>query len=422
MMSKGKIAAISAVGVAVAFLIGGYGVSVAKFEPALNAAEQKIADYINQEFKLSERQAVSLEFHETPESGLLSRKLNLVIADPQNNIQIPIDASIGFLSYKFVADLPQSSFNGQKLFDMYREDLDKLTKLDMTAKTHVLTGKSEVLLEAVGLNDARNALIMVKSAEERQALEEDAEAFAKSKDFGAEGSFDMRLTFDRDQNFELTGKMHDVLTPELAVKSMTFTSSGQGIGKDIRDLGNMELKLEDLYSVSLFTTHHVQNATLTTDATPFDEQGNFNMKVALVADSINQDIKNLNLSLGCNGLNYPGLIELSERMIFSSTAGIDYLQQYPFDMEIYPDTKLVYHDTTVGEDVEITAQGKMVSDAANKIEGNVSVNVDNDVNKLGDLSSFARYFKVDGEQSKSDIKFTLPFNGKAQFSINGQDM
>lgn len=422
MASKGKIAALSAVGLAVVLLAAGYGVSVAKFNSALDKAEQDIANFINQELKLSEREAVSLEFHETKDSGVFNRKLNLVIADPQSNVQVPLDASIGFLSYEFVADLPQATYNGVKLFETYRDDLENLTKLDMRAKSHLLTGKSEVLFAAAGLNEPQNALLMVENSEDRQAINEDAAAFTKSKGFKEQGTLDARLTFDRDMNIALHGTLSDVITPELAVKELTFSTASQGIGKMVTDLGYVEMSFNDLYAASLFTTHHVQQATLRSEATPFDANGNFDMKVDVQATAINEDLKDVNLSLGINQLNYQGLLELSERMMFTSNAGVEYLSQYPFNVELYPNTKVIYHDTGIEQDVEVTAQGQLNNKAGEKIEGNVNVNVSADVTKLKDLSGLDRFFVVEGEQSKSEIKFDLPFGGNSQVLINGKPM
>lgn len=422
MISKGKIAALSAVGVAVILIAGGYGVSVAKFSPSLDMAETQIADFINQEFKLSERQAVSLEFHETPDSGLFSRKLNLVVADPHNNIQIPIDASIGFLNYKLVADLPNTTLNGQKLFDLYRADLDALTKLDFSATAHLVSGKSEFIFAAAGLNDPQNARLLLESGDDRNAFMEDAAAFAKNRGFGDHGTIDVRVKFDRDLNIETTGSMHEVLTPEFAVQDLKFSASSKGFGQNIIELGKANISFENLYAASLFTVYHVQDGNIVTEATPFDHEGNFDLKFGMETNYVNDDVQHMNLALGISGLNYPGLVDLSERMAFSSTAAVQYLQTYPFTLELYPETKLTYRDKQLGKNIDILTQGKMESDKANnKISGDVSIFIGEDINQLTDLATFSQFFVVEDNTSKSEIKFDLPFYGEPKILINGKE-
>lgn len=421
MVSKGKIAALSAVGLAVILIAGGYGVGVAKFNSAMDMAEKGIANFINEKFELSEREAVSVDFFETKESGLFSRKLNMVIADPNYNMQIPIDAKIGFLSYDFVADLKNMTVDGTNIFERYREELSNLTRLDLNGNVHWLSGKGQINFDVRDLNNLEYARrILASSSEEYDASMKDPKAFVKSKGFDEESALSVTVNINKDQEIVTTGYIKNFITYDFAMQNMEFSSTSTGFGDALSDLGNMQLVADNIYSVDYWQTYTVDHLKIDADTSSFDSQSNFDMQLNVQAQDISGIVRSVNFDFQFKDLNYLGLIELIDGSMYNPFALHNYLNDYPLSLTVQPSSKLVFIDESL-QDVEFAFDGKGQTIDKQYFEGYLNIQANTDLTKLASMEPILHLFKVDGESSISNMQFKVPLQtGEADVIVNGE--
>lgn len=418
MVSKSKIAALSAVGLAVILIAGGYGASIAKFNSSLDAAELRVADFINKEFNLSEREAVSVDFFETKSSGLFSRKLNLVIANPKYNMQVPVDAKIGFLKYDFAADLKNATVDGEKLFDAYRYELSNLTQLDLTGSAHLLTGKGSIVFDAKGLNDMSAAGILVTNTKEREAFQKDNRAFAESKGFKDVGELHMTVNVSSDLEMVSSGHVANILSDEFAINRMDFISRSKGIGSNVIEIGDLKFTANDLYVVAYNQLTSIEKLSVNTAATPFDKLSNFDLTFNVQAKNINGQIRDLQFDSVCRRLNYDGIMNVMERL-----ALVSYLKKYPIDFEIQPSSKFTYIDSISGKDVEFTLKGRAKTQNRQQIEGSFTLEANADISKIAELAPASEAFEINGDKSVSQLQFKFPLSkGRSEVMLNGQPL
>lgn len=420
-MSKGKIAGLSAVGVAVILIAGGYGLTLSKLNPGLQQAETNVANYINKELGLSEREAVSVDLFETKESGLFSRQYNLVVATPDsNNLQIPVYVDVNYLSYDFSVDLKNAEVGGKKVFETYRSELDRLTELDLTGNAHLLTGSGEVNFVVKGLNDFSKAHVLATNYDELKNFRKNPAAFAKDLGYRDQGEMQVSVTFNRDQEINMTGKLSSFIADEFAVGDMNFSSRTKGFGSKLSDLGSLDLVASSLFVSQYRESHSVDRLKLHSQATPFDNQGNFDLTTKLECTGIDNDITQATVEAEVKGLNYPGLIALNNAQVFTPDMLVNYLKRYPFDFKILPSTKLSYVDPETQKAIEFTVNGQAQSLDSERIEGNLEISANTDLTKIPALDLVSGAFVTKGDTSKSNLSFKLPFKqGRAQILLNG---
>lgn len=412
MISKGKIAALSAVGLAVVLIAGGYGVSVARLNPSLDRAEVKLADYINAELDLSEREAVSIDFFETTDSGLFSRKYNLVLASKKATFQVPVDVKVNYLSYAFSADLKNAMLDGQKVFEAYRDDLKNLTLLDLYGSTHIISGKSNVVFNVKSLNDMQAASMLVSSAQDRESYQQDANAFAKSKGFGDTSELYVSVGFNRSQDIKISGKISEVLSSDLALRSLSFNSTSKGIGDSLQDLGAFKMVGSDAYVVKYGEVNSVEHFVAESQATPFDQQGNFDMSLHIQAQNINGQIRELIFDTKAKDFNYPGMLAVGDQIFYQPESVLRYLKTYPFELTVEPSSKVVYIDASSGQDVIFNISGLTKTVDTKAIEGNLKIETEADLSQSAELQLLQDAFETKENKSVSEVKYTLPLDFK----------
>lgn len=425
MLSKGTIA-LSAVGLAVVLVAGGYGASIAMFNPSLDKAKQAAMNFINKEANLDERHAMSIDFLEKESSGLFNRELYLYAATKDYTVSVPIQAKIGFLNYDFYPDLTKIEVNKENFIQANRDAFATLTKLEGYANVHLLTGKVKATINAENLNNVEDAEFLAETEQDKELFSINPAGFASMKGFGEVFTTNINFVCNKDLEMTLEGSIKGFLGPKLAVQEVTFSSSSVGYGDNVKELGSSAVTISNASALDYKDVYHAESITFATQATPFDIDSNFDMSFQFYGSNVDR-FGAFNIEGIWHKLNYDAICRMVDSFnnIFAIEEAVsDYLIKYPLNLDVLPTSNVKFIDPETSQAMDFKLSGQCKTKGLEKMFGSVQATTPQNFENVPSLQELATFFEKTEDGMSVRVDFDIPFNYYVSPSIkvNGKPL